>query len=284
MRVSEKESQQGVTPQLQAAILDTAKSAAREAGGLLLARFREAQTVEVAERHDIKLEVDRLAEARLLSVIRGAWPDHVVLSEEAGLIRGEGEFLWVIDPLDGSVNYAQGLPLFSLCVACHHLPEGSFTTSSIDGLASLGRPLVAVVYAPLLGEWFIASSGNGVTVNGVAARIALTAGLGEAVVSTSFGSDERAQGRLREINARLGRAVRKLRSFGSTALDLAYVACGRLSAVYHPSIRSWDFLSGRLLIEEAGGILEAQPYGEHRWELLASAPAVHLPLRRIIFQ
>jgi myo-inositol-1(or 4)-monophosphatase len=262
-------------------IHDTAIRAARRAGELLVRHFRKGWTIERKSEHDLTLDLDRWAEAATVEVIKERFSDHWILAEEGGYY-GEGErFIWILDPLDGTVNYAHGLPHFCTSVCCHYLgDDGVFDLEK--GLSGLGEPVSAVVYAPLLGEMHTARHGAGAKRNGSPVQIHLGSDLGDSLVSTTFGSSPDARASVSRVNVRLGEAVRKLRSFGATAMDLAYVASGHLGGLYHPGIRTWDVLAGRMLVEEAGGIVEALSLGGNRWEVIAGAPGLHVALRKTI--
>jgi myo-inositol-1(or 4)-monophosphatase len=261
---------------------ETAIHAVRAAADVLIRHWGEA--VRIAEKHRPALEqqVQRLSEEACRETIRGRHPDHALLCGEDRCEPGAGEYLWIVDALDGSVNYSLGLPHFCASVCCHWL--GADHVEAAQGITRLGEPQVAAVYAPAACELFVATRGEGATLNQKPIHIDILTRVRDAVVATTFGSTDEARALAGTVNGRLLERVRKLRILGATALDLAYLAAGRLRALYHPGIRTWDIAAGRLLVEESGGILSAVAHRSEpdTWDLLCSAPGIHAALRRIV--
>ncbi len=260
---------------------DAAVRAAREAGALQLERFRRKPGVEQVRPHDLKLEIDRLSEEAIVSVLSGAFPDHGILGEESGRRPGRSEYLWIIDPLDGSVNYHHGLPCFCVSLACHVLQPPEGPRSEAAGSA-LGEPVIGVVYAPVLDELYCGVRGRGATCNGQPISVGDEAAVEDAVIGISFGSREETMQRMCDMSASMVRDVRKLRIFGSTALDMVNVACGRMSALIQGRVRYWDFAGARPILEESGGVFRAREVDAEGWEIIACAPGLFPYLKDLV--
>jgi myo-inositol-1(or 4)-monophosphatase len=227
-----------------AALLDDVSALARAAGSML--RRHHAAPVEVAARKSTRSDVvtaaDTAVEAFLVAELLHRFPDHHLVGEEGG---GRGapaataEHHWHVDPLDGTVNFAAGLPHFCTSIA--------LTTRDRE-------PLLGVVYDPVRDELFAAVRGGGARLNGRPLRVSATAELADAVVSTGFPYDKHLKddNNLREWGAFL-RHIRGERRLGSAALDLAWVAAGRLDGYWEQDLNPWDALAGILLVREAGG-------------------------------
>ena len=220
-------------------LLDTALEAARRAGQVLADRFGGQRTIRYKGGIDLVTDADHASEKVMLEVLRQRFPEHAVLAEESGGSTGNG-FRWILDPLDGTTNYSHRVPHFCVSVAV----EGP------DGLLAGG------IHDPIRQETFAASRGGGATLNGEPMRPAETGDLDGALLCTGFPYDvrERPEAPLGLFN-RLMRRCQGIRRFGSAALDLAYVACGRLDAFWELGLSPWDMAAGALLIQEAGGLV-----------------------------
>lgn len=220
-----------------AEFLEAATEAARRAGRVLIERFKLHRTLRFKEGAELVTDADAASEAALLTSLLERFPEHAVLAEESGARAGDG-YRWIVDPLDGTVNYAHGLPHFSVSVAV----EGP------DGL------LAGVVYDPLRDELFAAGRGLGATCNAQPLRTSGVDRLEHAVLGTGFPASvrERPEGPL-GLFGRMLRQAQGVRRWGSAALDLAYVAAGRLDGFFEFGLKPWDIAAGVLLVEEAGG-------------------------------
>ncbi|GIW07838.1 MAG: hypothetical protein KatS3mg060_2643 [Dehalococcoidia bacterium] len=217
--------------------LAVAVAAAREAGRIALGHRRRAVAVSHRGRANVTTDADLAAEAAILSRVRAAFPEHDILAEESGASGSAGRLCWIIDPIDGTFNYALGIPLFSVSIA----------------LLVDGRPIVGVIFDPAHDELFAAVAGGGATLNGESIGNLSGRSFREAVVGYDLGyHDERAR-RAIEIEQRLWGQVQLFRCLGSAALGLAYTAAGRFDLYFHHFLAPWDFAAGWLLIEEAGG-------------------------------
>lgn len=196
-------------------------------------------TVERKKNGDeLVTEVDKLSEKMLLQAISQAYPDHDILSEECGAIRHDSDYLWVIDPLDGTTNYTQGIPIFAISVALQY-----------RGVTVLGA-----VYQPVLGEMFTALKGRGAHLNGRELAVSQKDVLSDSVLATGFPYDKAVH---KENNAAyfvyFVPRVRGLRRLGAAAYDLACVAAGRFDGFWELNLSPWDVAAGILLVQEAGG-------------------------------
>ncbi|HEY2344317.1 MAG TPA: inositol monophosphatase family protein [Xanthomonadaceae bacterium] len=213
--------------------------AARQAGAVMLRYIHRLDSLTVVEksRQDFASEVDAQAEAEIVKELRRAHPDYAVLGEEGGA-KGKSNNVWVIDPIDGTSNYLRGNPHFCVSIA----------------LVENGTPTHGVVYDPLRNELFTASRGSGATLNDKRIRCTQRSTLEGAVLATGFAPRERtrAPAQLECIRVLLEQAE-DIRRAGSAALDLAWVACGRVDGYFEAGVKAWDIAAGMLLVREAGG-------------------------------
>jgi myo-inositol-1(or 4)-monophosphatase len=219
--------------------INVAVRAARAAGNVILRYINrvEGLAVEEKSRHDYVSEVDRLAEAEIVKELRRAYPDHAVLGEESGKV-GKADKVWVVDPLDGTHNYLRGFPHYSVSI----------------GFMDRGDLVYGVIYDPLRDELFTASRGDGAFLNDRRIRVSKREGLSGAILCTGFPPRQHQHLDAQfAISRELLREADDLRRTGSAALDLAYVACGRLDGYFEPGLQPWDMAAGCLLVREAGG-------------------------------
>lgn len=249
--------------------VNIALRAARQAGNVIrrAAENNTPLTVDRKAANDFVTQVDLAAEARIIDVIRKAYPEHGILAEESGEQPGTGDsadHLWVIDPLDGTTNFIHGLPQYAVSIA----------------LKVKGRVEHAVIYDPLREEEFTASRGRGAALNGRRLRVTRQANLDGALIGTGFPFR---QDQLAHIDAYLEmfRAIAGsaagLRRPGAAALDLAWVAAGRLDGFFELGLQEWDIAAGSLLITEAGGLVGDFAGGHthlQRGNIVAGTPKV----------
>jgi myo-inositol-1(or 4)-monophosphatase len=223
-------------------MLNIAVKAARRAGSLINRALLEGGLeIRAKKRNDFVTQVDRAAEQAIIDVIRRAYPEHSFVAEESGASAGaRPEFQWVIDPLDGTTNYIHGFPQYCVSIALEH--KGVLTQ--------------AVVYDPAKNELFTASRGRGAYLDDRRMRASKCAQLADALVGTGFPFKELARIDLymRQLRTLMG-ACAGVRRAGAAALDLAYVAAGRLDAFWEMGLSRWDMAAGALLIQEAGGLV-----------------------------
>lgn len=224
---------------MQKPVVNLMVKAARAAGNVLLRNMNRLDALAVVEkeRMDFASEVDEQAEQAAIRELRRAHPDAGFLGEESG-VQGKGHSLFVIDPLDGTSNYLRGLPHWCVSIA----------------LVEHGEPQHAVVFDPLRNELFTASRGSGAVLNDRRIRVAARKDLGGALLATGFPPRERTRAPAQlECVRELLREAEDIRRTGSAALDLAYVACGRLDGYFEAGVKPWDIAAGVLLVREAGG-------------------------------
>lgn len=252
---------------------ELAAEIAREAGEL--ARTRRQEGVRLAATKsslaDIVTEADREVEALIRERLRAARADDGFLGEESGAEGGASGITWVVDPIDGTVNYAYGIPAYNVSIAA---VRGEPDPESWEALA-------AAVNAPALGEIFTAARGHGAWSDGI--RLAVTeetpAG---ALLATGFGYDPATHDGDLATVGRVMPMARDLRRMGSAALDLAYVAAGRLDGYFERGLKPWDHAAGALLVAEAGGIVSRIDVDSPRPMLIAGGPDVHARLHVIL--
>jgi len=223
-------------------MLNIAVRAARKAGSVINRATLDGAGFEVRakQQNDFVTRVDHAAEEAILEIVRKSYPDHAVLAEESGAAAGASEYQWIIDPLDGTTNFIHGFPQYCVSIAIRHR----------DALAH------GVVYDPNRNELFTASKGRGAFLNDRRIRVSKCLRLGDALVGTGFPFKEGA--RIDLYLKQLGNMMQKaagVRRAGAAALDLAYVACGRLDAFWELGLAKWDMAAGALLITEAGGLV-----------------------------
>jgi myo-inositol-1(or 4)-monophosphatase len=226
-----------------------ALAAADRAGALLRQRYGRRQQVSFKSEIDLVTAVDREAEVLIVDTIRQAFPDHGIMAEESPASAGRGEYRWYVDPLDGTTNFAHGFPQFAVSIALEHA----------------GEVLVGVVHDPLREETFAATRGGGARLNGTPIGVSDVATLGHCLVGSGFPYDVRERVDFYEAFWReaLTRA-QGVRRVGSAALDLCFVACGRLDAFWEWNLHAWDVAAGCLIVEEAGGRVSDLGGGLHR--------------------
>lgn len=247
-----------------------AVAAARAAGTLLKARFNNRHTIRYKGEINIVTEADRLSEDLIVSRIRKRFPDHDILTEESkGLDRGS-EHRWIIDPLDGTTNYAHGFPVFCVSIA----------------LEKKGDILLGVIYHPMLRELFVAEKDRGAFLNGRRLSVSGTSALSRSLLATGFPYDIRRNAD-NNMNYFIGMAARAraIRRAGSAALDLAYVAAGRFDGFWELKLHPWDTAAASLMVREAGGTLSdisGNPYQFSSPAIVASNGRVHRAMLRLL--
>ena len=244
-------------------MLNIAIRAARSAGNIIARAVDRVDQLNVTEKseNDFVTEIDRQAEQTIIHTIHKAYPDHAILAEETGTQSGN-EYEWVIDPLDGTTNFVHGFPQFAVSVA----------------VRKQGRLEQAVVYDPLRQELFTASRGNGAALNDRRIRVTQRADLNGALIGTGFPfkQQQHLDTYLATFKA-LFPMTAGLRRAGSAALDLAYVAAGRLDGFWEIGLSEWDMAAGVLLIQEAGGLVSDFAGGNefmHSGNIIAGNPKV----------
>ena len=223
-------------------LVNIAMSAARQAGDLALRYSEQLDRIKITEKkaNDFCSEVDVKAEQIIIQTIRKHYPSHGIMAEESGMHEGSDETVWIIDPLDGTSNYLHGFPFYSVSIAVQHKK----------------RIEHGVIYDPIRKEFFTASRGGGAQLNDTRIRISKQTQLSKALLGTGFPfrNKELCERHFATFQSLFGQCS-GVRRAGSAALDLAYVAAGRLDGFWEFGLRPWDIAAGSLLIKEAGGLV-----------------------------
>ena len=251
-------------------LINIGMRAARRAGDLIVRSLSRLDSIKIDTkgRNDFVTDVDRKAEAEIIATVRKSYPDHAFLAEESGR-SGDGEFVWIIDPLDGTTNFLHGFPTFAVSIA----------------VEQKGRLQHAVVYDPMRQEFFTASRGDGAQLEGKKIRVSTQRTLEGSLIGTGF--PFRAGAHVDEYLAMLKvimSSAAGVRRPGAAALDLAYVAAGRLDGFWEFGLSPWDTAAGTLLIQEAGGRV-GTPAGEEYAlgaNIVAGNPKVYQDLLAVL--
>jgi myo-inositol-1(or 4)-monophosphatase len=255
-------------------MLSIAVRAARRAGSIINRASLDSGGLQVRSKqaNDFVTEIDREAEAAIIDAVRKAYPEHAILGEESGALdpesAGKAEYRWIIDPLDGTTNFIHGFPQYCVSIGVEHR----------------GALAHAVIYDPSRNELFTASKGRGAFLNDRRIRVSKCLKLQDALVGTGFPYKEltRADLYLKQLRALMEKSS-GVRRAGAAALDLAYVACGRLDAFWELGLMPWDMAAGVLLIQEAGGLvgnLEGNEGFMDSGDICAAAPKIFSSLLR----
>ena len=244
--------------------LDAAMEAARAAGKLLRRQFEQPQHVNAREAHDIKLEIDVQTQDMITDSLLKKFPQHALYGEE-GLVGDQtAEHQWVVDPLDGTVNYFYGIPHFCTSIA----------------LRLQSEIIVGVIYDPIRDEMWTAQKGKTPELNGRPIRVSERSEIAEAVVSVGLSKSGVTIASGLPLLQDMVHRARKCRLLGSAALDMAYVACGRFDAYIEQGISLWDIAAGFILVETAGGKVEMRPREDmkDKYSIIASNGVIDLGL------
>jgi myo-inositol-1(or 4)-monophosphatase len=233
-----------------------------------MAAFRRPQDVRAKGRGNLVTAADLASERAIHDILAAEYPDHAVLSEEtAASASGEG-WMWVVDPLDGTHNYARGIPFFCINIALCYGEE----------------PLVALTHDPVRGEEFWAQKGEGAFVNGERMQASQAESVQASLLVVGLGYNDQRAGRLLGLLHELWPGMQSVRIMGSAALSLAYTACGRFDLFVHHVLYPWDIAAGILLVREAGGAIsdrDGGPVGIRSEGAIAGAPGAHADFLRL---
>ena len=244
---------------------------ARQAGEILRLGYEQEHQVDYKGDIDLVTEIDHQSEELLLAEIQRLFPGHQIVSEEIGLVPGRIGDQWFVDPLDGTINYAHGIPFFSVSIAYAH-----------QGVVTLG-----VVYEPMRDELFAAERGRGASLNGRSLRVSQVTELSRSLLTTGFPYDTWSNPRNNlEYYGRFAKLTQGVRRLGSAALDLSYVAAGRLEGYWELSIKPWDVAAGGLIASEAGATVTNMAgqadYITPPCSLLAAPPSLHTKMKAVL--
>jgi len=247
--------------------LEVAVETAVEAGGILLSEFDHPARISYKGEVDLVTQADRRSEEAIVSRLRTYFPKHAIVAEEGGGQEGEGRYRWIVDPLDGTTNFAHGYPCFAVSI----------------GFEEAGELLAGVIYQPITKELFTASRGEGAYLNEKRIRVSAIDHLSTSLLATGFPSSKRARNPNIHYYWNFTLRSHGVRRDGSAALDLASVACGRFDGFWEFGLHAWDTAAGVLLVREAGGVVTnfaGQAYHPGDYETLASNGRIHAELRR----
>ena len=249
------------------------ESLACQAGELLRNGFGGRMQVDRKGVIDLVTEMDHRSEELILGRIQADFPDHSIISEESGSLKNAGNQQWIIDPLDGTVNYAHGVPIYSVSIAYAE-----------DGIVQIG-----VVYDPMQDECYSAQRGNGAKLNGQLISPSKTPDMNSSLLVTGFPYDIRTHPENNlDLYARFTLLSRGVRRFGSAALDLCYVAAGRVDGYWEIRIKLWDIAAGALIVQEAGAAV-TKVYGDPDYltppySILAANPNIYSEMKEVFNQ
>ena len=250
--------------------MKTARSAAMEAGSVLRQMFGNISSISKKGEIDLVTEADMASEKVVIDAITRDFPDDMILSEEAGRQGEKSGRLWIIDPLDGTTNFAHSFPIFGVSIA----------------LQSENQIVLGVVYNPVLDEYFEAEKGRGASLNKKAIKVSERVNLKDSLIGTGFPYDvyenpEEVLGYFKRMIVQ----VQGIRRAGAAAVDLCYVAAGRLDGFWEKGLKPWDTAAGSIILQEAGGIISdynGNPYNPFLTTTLASTPGIHRKMLEII--
>jgi myo-inositol-1(or 4)-monophosphatase len=256
-------------------VLNFAIQTARDAGRILADRMGRA--LQVSNKGDIDLvtEADLASEKLIIERIKSHYPRHAILAEEAGTtegttyVAGETDWRWIVDPLDGTTNYAHGYPCFCVSIALEH--QGSIE--------------IGVIYDPTRDELFAAERGQGATLNDRRIRVSEVEDLNAAMLCTGFPYNVRERPNFARDFVKFTMEAQAVRRDGSAAIDLAYLACGRFDGFWEDGLNAWDIAAGLLLIEEAGGRVtdfKGAPLDVYTPKMLASNGLIHDKMMQVL--
>lgn len=252
-------------------MLNFAIQTAREAGQILLEKF--GRKINISMKGDINLvtEADLASEKLIIEKIKSYYPKHSILAEESGnaVVLGDSTWKWIIDPLDGTTNFAHSYPCFAVTIALEHE----------------GKIVVGVTFDPTRNELFAAERGQGVTLNNKPIRVSETEKLGDALLVTGFPYNFKQKENFAKSLTNFLLNSRGVRRDGSAAIDMAYVACGRFDGFWEEGLNPWDVAAGVLMIEEAGGRVsyyDDSPFSIYHPPICASNGLIHQEMLQIL--
>jgi myo-inositol-1(or 4)-monophosphatase len=264
--------------------LGAAEAAARGAGVLMRRNLNAVKRVNSSTQHDIKLALDVECQRRIERGLSRALPEAAILGEEGTSGDQDAPLRWVVDPIDGTVNFTYGIP--HACVSIALQERRTAGGSPTDGPYADGYATVAaVVHDPFTSETWTALEGRAARLNGRPIRVTDRAKLSEAIIALGFAKRTASLKRMLPVFERLVPRVRKIRIMGAAALSMTYVASGRFDAYVESGVRLWDIAAGGFLVQQAGGVFWRRALdAHHTYAILVSAPALQRPLRKLAIE
>ncbi|MDH5680815.1 MAG: inositol monophosphatase [Spirochaetota bacterium] len=250
---------------------DTAIRCVEEVKGILLSGFHEEKIIEHKGEVDLVTSVDKAVEEKVIDIITVEHPDHDIMAEESGLTKeSKGDYLWIIDPLDGTTNYAHNFPHFSLSI----------------GLEYKGEKVFGLVYQPIADELFIAEKGSGAFLNDRRITVSRVSQLSQSLLGTGFPYDRQRNAELYTTELKtLMEKAQGIRRPGVASLDLCYLACGRYDGFWERKLHPWDVAAGILIVKEAGGMVTNQTGADFHYSdelIIASNGLIHHEMLNIL--
>ncbi|MES2309399.1 MAG: inositol monophosphatase family protein [Verrucomicrobiota bacterium] len=244
-------------------MIHTAIQASLAAGELIRSNFGREVQVNESTVHDIKIQTDIDSQDLIYSIISKHHPDHRLIGEEGDSGNAKGEVEWIVDPIDGTINFAMGIPHFCVSIAAR----------------KEGKLLLGVIYDPIRNDLFTVEAGGPTYLNGRAVQVSSRNKLSDAIMAVGFAKTKESVDHCMALYNHYGHAAKKLRAMGSAALDLAYVSCGRLDAYIEQGVSLWDIAAGWIMVEQAGGKVEVEVKADGKYRLCASSGRIEYPLR-----
>lgn len=244
--------------------------AALKSGKFLKSSLGKVRTITYKGDINIVTDIDKKSEKMIIAKLRNAFPDHAILAEEQGGLNGDSPYKWIIDPLDGTTNFAHSFPFFCVSIA----------------LEKNGRIILGVVYDPVKEELFFAERGKGARLNNKIIKVSGIRKISASLLATgfSYGVRDTEDDNVENFRNFLKKAM-AIRRAGSAALDLCYVACGRFDGYWEMDLHPWDTAAGFLIVEEAGGMItkcDGSPYSPYEKNILASNKHIHKEMLNIL--
>jgi myo-inositol-1(or 4)-monophosphatase len=263
--------------------LKAAVAAAREVGVLMRRNLHAAKKANEVKQHDIKLELDVRCQRLIEQRLRRAYPHVAMLGEEGNSGKPDADWRWVVDPIDGTVNFAYGIPHACVSIALQgRVLEGQAPSAESAGYGGF-ETVIGVIYDPFMDELWTAVRGQPARLNGRRISVSGRRELREAVLTLGFSKSRQTLQQMLPLFSRLVHRVRKIRIMGAAALGLTYVASGRMDVYFENGIRLWDIAAGALIVECAGGeFLCRRMKGEHVYGMIASNGLLGRKVQRII--
>jgi myo-inositol-1(or 4)-monophosphatase len=240
-------------------------TAAQAAGERLRLAFGQELRVTEEFAHDLKIAADKECQDLIYSILLDHHPKTKCIGEEGDAGDPKGTIEWIVDPIDGTMNLAHGIPHFCISIAARE--------------AASERLLLGVIYDPIRQELFTAERGSGAYLNGGRIKVSTRDKLSQAVLAVGFAKSQDSIDHCLKLYQFYGNEARKLRAMGSAALDLAYVAAGRLDAYIEQGVNLWDIAAGIVLVEEAGGVVEAEQKAKGKYRVCAHSGRIDYPLK-----
>lgn len=253
-------------------ILETALEAAKQAGAILMAHWQKVEKREIRKKSatDFLSFVDEASEKKIIEIIHNTFPEHSILAEESGANRKKTDYRWIIDPLDGTKNYLNGIPVFAVSIAVEYKNE----------------VIIGVIYDPVHKEMFWAEKEKGAFLNGKPISVSQNKKLGESLIATGFPfKTKHLLNTYLTVFKNIFTQSIGARRLGAAAMDLAYIACGRFDGFWEVGLKPWDVAAGALIIREAGGKVTdfwEQDHFIHNSYIIATNSHIHLQLSTII--